>query len=300
MTSEVNSALDVQRAEDHWVIRFSAMASPCEVLLSCGTRAEASSLAEAALAETIRIEQKFSRYRGDNIICRINNSCGQVVAIDQETADLLRYAAHCHALSEGQFDITSGVLRKAWKFDGAEFTPDATVIESLLELVGWEKSRLTKTGFRLRPGMEIDLGGIGKEYAVDRVAGILFEQSPHPLMVNFGGDIRAIAPERSAVRWQVGIEDPKAPGSSMGVVELTNSALATSGSTYRYCLVNGKRLGHILDPRTGWPVEESPQSITVLADYCTEAGLLSTMAMLKGAGAERFLTGQGIEFHCCR
>ncbi len=300
MISEVESALEVQRTEDHWIIRFSAMASPCEILVSCGTSDEMSSLADAALAETIRIERKFSRYRSDNVISRINGSLGQGVAIDQETADLLQYAGRCHALSDGQFDITSGVLRKAWKFDGAEFIPDARVIESLLELVGWEKSCLTRTDFRLRPGMEIDLGGIGKEYAVDRVANILFGLSSYPLMVNFGGDIRTIAPAGSAFRWQVGVEDPKAPGISMGVVELSSGALATSGNTYRYCLVNGKRLGHILDPHTGWPVEETPQSVTVLADYCTEAGLLSTMAMLKGSGAERFLAQQGVEFYCRR
>jgi FAD:protein FMN transferase len=298
MNSEAKASLHVQKADDHWVIRFSAMASPCEILVRCKSSGEVTVLADIAISETIRIEQKFSRYLKDNIVHSINTSGGKAVAIDDETANLLKYAGHCYHLSEGNFDITSGVLRKAWQFRGEEFSPDRETLHSLLELVGWEKVTLTTSSLQLRPGMEIDFGGIGKEYAVDRVANMLFERFSLPLMVNFGGDIRAIAPAEETDRWRVGIEDPHTPGCTVGMVGLSNGALATSGDVYRFCLLNGRRLGHILNPRTGWPVEEAPRSVTVLADYCTEAGLLCTMAMLKGSNAESFLCQQGVKYYC--
>jgi thiamine biosynthesis lipoprotein len=300
MISETTSDIQIRRADDHWMVRFSAMASPCEILLRCESIAETERLAEIAIAETFRIERKFSRYRNDNIVSQINTSAGRSTPIDDETARLLKYAAQCHALSEGQFDITSGVLRKAWNFSGEEFTPDEPLIDSLLELVGWDKTTLTETDFQLRPGMEIDLGGIGKEYAVDRVARLLFEKRQCPLMVNFGGDIRAISPANKSIPWRVGIEDPERDNQSIGMIELVNGAVATSGVAYRFCLVDGRRLGHILDPHTGWPVEDAPRSVTVLADYCMEAGLLSTLGMLHGLEAESFLNDQNVRYFCRR
>lgn len=300
MICEPTQQFSLKQVDSHWVISFRAMASPCEILIHGNSASEAHEMALLAHAETARIEQKFSRYLPDNVVFTINHSNGEPVNIDDETFHLLSYAGECYKLSDGLFDITSGILRRAWNFNGQEVHPDKKLISSLLKLVGWDKTRLDGATFSLLPGMEIDLGGLGKEYAVDRVAQILYKASGHPLMVNFGGDIRAVSPASIYRPWKVGIEDPERTNQSLGSVDLANGAIATSGVSYRHCFVNGKRLGHILNPKTGWPVENAPRSVTVLAGFCTEAGLLSTLAMLQGRDAETFLEAQQVKYHCIR
>jgi len=286
----------VGRRGDHVVVTYSAMASPCEVLLRVPA-ADAARLASLAYDETARIEQKFSRYRDDSVVHRINHSDGLAVRVDDETARLLRYAGQCHQLSGGLFDITSGVLRRAWTFDGKVVAPDRALIDALRARVGWERVMFDGESIRLPPGMEIDLGGIGKEYAADRVADML-AAGAGSVMVNLGGDIRAISDGTQT--WMIGIEDPAQDGGVVGELRVANGGVATSGDARRYCIVDGVRLGHILDPRTGWPVEGAPRSVTVVAETCTSAGLLSTLAMLHGHGAEEFLSVQGVIHHCVR
>ncbi len=300
MISKTGLAYEVNRAEEHWLIEFSAMASPCEVLIRCNNRSDAEDLASLSFAETKRIEQKFSRYRDDNIVFEINNSDGAAVEVDDEMARLLNYADQIHKLSGGLFDITSGVLRRAWRFDGSQAKPDAALIKSLLAKVGWGKVNWDGKYLTMRPGMEIDLGGVGKEYAVDVVAEMLHMASGNTLMVNFGGDIRAITDANDSVPWVVGVENPKQGKTAVGQINLTNGGVATSGDLRRFCLVDGVRLGHILNPRTGWPVAGAPRSVTVIGNYCVEAGFLATLAMLKGPEAEKFLNEQDAPCHCIR
>ncbi len=300
MVSRTVESYGVTAMDGYRQVSFTAMASPCEILIRDVSESEAEQLASLAFSETMRIEKKFSRYRDDNIIYEINNSDGRRVEVDEETAQLLHYAGQCFELSDGMFDITSGILRRAWTFKGGEAAPDQTLIDSLRRKVGWKKVEFDLIGITLAPGMEIDLGGIGKEYAVDRVADMLLSELPRPIMVNFGGDIRSVAPEGDAQPWLVGIEDPSEEHRALGEIELSNGAIATSGDARRFCTYNGKRLGHILDPTTGWPVEGAPRSVTVIADFCIEAGFLSTMAMLHGPDAETFLNAQEVKYHIDR
>ena len=144
-------------------------------------------------AEARRVETKFSRYRRGNIVDRINRAEGRPIKVDDETARLLNYAAQLNVLSEGRFDITSGVLRRAWTFDGGEALPSAETIDDLLATVGWDKVHWAHPILQMRPKMEIDLGGIGKEYAVDRAAGLVRDRVGH-CMINFGGDLVSIGP----------------------------------------------------------------------------------------------------------
>ena len=300
MIETAEKTYSLTRTVSHWLVQFTAMASPCEVLIACEKATDAERLALLAYSETSRIERKFSRYRDDSAVAQINRGNGQPVAIDDETFQLLTYAGECYALTDGLFDITSGILRRAWTFDGREVRSDQGSIDRLLELVGWEKVELTTSAITLLPGMQIDLGGVGKEYAVDRVASLLYTALPVPLLVNFGGDLRAICPPMINHRWDIGVEATDQPNRPVGLIELSHGGVATSGVSYRHCFVNGKRLGHILNPLTGWPVENAPKSVTVLADTCTEAGLLTTTAMLHGDAAEDFLKAQGVVFHCSR
>lgn len=277
--------------------RFSAMASGCEILLDHDDFAAAAAQTEAAARETWRIEQKFSRYRDDNIIHRINNAQGRAVTVDEETARLIDFADTLHELSEGGFDITSGVLRRVWKFDGSDRIPSEEAVAGLLPLIGWQHAQWNNPVLTLPAGMEIDLGGIGKEYAVDRAFAVLAGMTEAALLVNFGGDLRARGPRRDGSAWQVGIEKPDAENSdgersAVQNIPLLNGGLATSGDARRFLQRNGLRYGHILDPRTGWPVQGGPRSATVLAADCVQAGMYATLTLLSGADAEAFLGAQ--------
>jgi thiamine biosynthesis lipoprotein len=118
--------------------------------------------------------------------------------------------------------------------------------------------------------------------------------------VNFGGDLLVTRPRRDGEPWKVGIEATDVAGSASRVVLLSRGGLATSGDTKRYIIHQGVRYGHVLDARTGWPVRDAARSVTVAAPTCTEAGMLATLAMLQGAGAEAFLEDQGARYWCSR
>lgn len=276
------------------------MASPCEVLLQTEDAGLARRLGDQAVSEARRIETKFSRYRDDSMIAAILRHRGRDFVVDEETADLLDLAARCHSLSDGLFDITSGVLRHVWRFDGSNRIPSQEQIDRVLPYVGWSRVQWMAPRLVLPPGMELDFGGIGKEYAVDRVTALLSKSLDVPFLVNFGGDLRANRPRRDTSPWRIGVEDPGCEDRAERVVELRSGGLATSGDARRHLLWDGIRYGHLLDPRCGWPVRDAPRSVTVAAGSCTEAGILATLAMLQGRGAEDFLREQGVTWWCHR
>lgn len=292
--------LTVGRERDYWHGRFRAMASPCEML----SRAEgliAQRQLEAVAGEAWRIERKYSRYLAGNTVDRINSAAGDTIEVDEETADLLDFAATLYELSDGLFDVTSGALREVWCFDGSDRVPGEASVAKVLERVGWHRVSWRRPRLRMAPGMQIDFGGVAKEYAVDRAAALATELDGAPCLVNFGGDLSAPGDAAEPAPWLVGIESfSPAAAVPFRRIRLARGGLATSGDARRYLLKDGERLSHILDPRTGWPVESAPRSVTVAADTCTAAGMLSTLAMLKGAAAERFLQGEKVRYWCIR
>lgn len=290
----------VQRADAVGIrTRFTAMASPCEIIVDTNDSELGAQVGGLARAETLRIETKYTRYQ-DSVITRINRNAGQAIEVDSETADLLDFAVHCYEISQGRFDITSGALRKVWQFNASDKVPAARDIKNVMRFIGWKKVKWKRPHLTLRTGMEIDFGGIGKEYAVDRALTLAMRVGEAPILVNLGGDLRASQPRTDGSSWRVAIESVDRPDSSEGTIELPQGALATSGDTHRFVLREGKRYGHLLDPRTGWPIEDAPRSVTVAAATCTEAGLLAKLAMLQGRRAERFLKDEGVRAWCIR
>ena len=274
--------------------RFAAMASVHELHLSATDPHTADRAASAAIADVRRTEAKYSRYREDSVTSAINRAAGGgPVAIDAETASLLRYADRCHALSDGRFDITSGVLRRAWDFKRRPpRIPSPAEIAAARALIGWQRVEWNDGEVRLpRAGMEVDFGGIGKEYAADRVAAILRDAGIAHALVNLGGDVRAIGPRADGTPWRVGIRHPRDDDAVIATMLLDDEAVATSGDYERYFEVDGRRYCHLLDPRTGMPVAHW-QSASVVAPLAILAGSYATIAMLLGASAERFLAEQ--------
>lgn|SRR5512138_92363 len=291
------SWIDVAPAGDHFIARFTAMACPCEVLVETNEESLARRAAELAAECAWRIESKFSRYRADNIVHRINTANGATVVVDDESANLLDFAEALTRISDGAFDITSGVLRKAWTFDGSDRIPSQATIDELRQYVGWDKVRWNRPQLQMQPRMQIDFGGIGKEYAVDAAARrIEDELNDVSCVVNFGGDVVVRHARKDGGSWRVGIEAASAPGSALELIGLYQGGLATSGDSRRFVFANGQRYSHILDARTGWPVSGAVRSVTVAAGTCTQAGALSTLAFLKGPDARGFLQAQGARF----
>jgi FAD:protein FMN transferase len=290
----------VKTSEGYWKATFTAMASPCEILVDGGDLPPdllAQAIALAA-TETWRIEHKFSRYTPNNIVHTINQAQGRETPIDPETHQLLAFADTCYQLSEGLFDITSGILRRCWRFDGGTTVPSQEHINQLLPRVGWNKCSLTPTHFIAPADTEIDLGGIGKEYAADRSLFLLNHfmaqkkiQAP-AFLINYGGDIAAAGERPKQDGWEVGLNTSK----GLKRIKLTQGGLATSGDTHRFVLHQGQRLSHILNPKTGWPIQGAPSTVTVMADNCTQAGMLATLAMLKGAKSREFLDSENVVF----
>ena len=275
------------------------MAAVHAISVDAADAARARAAVSAAIADVQRIEAKYSRYREDSLLSRINRAAGaRAVEIDDETNALLDYADRCHALSQGRFDVTSGVFRRAWDFLGhPPRIPLPAEIDALRELVGWQHVERSNRSVHLRKrGMQLDFGGIGKEYAADRAATILRQHGIGHALVNLGGDVRAIGGQADGAPWRIGIRHPREPEPAViASVDLVDGAIATSGDYERFFEVDGRRYCHIIDALTGMPVV-AWQSISVAAPLAIVAGSCSTIAMLVGTHAAAFLEDQHLRW----
>jgi len=286
---------ELKKVDDFWKGSFMAMASPCDVLMEVDDETLAQEILDAVANEAWRIEDKFSRYKKDNIIFRINHSKGEAVTIDEETSRLLDFANELFEISDGLFDVTSGVLRQIWKFDGSDNLPEKKHVKKILKKIGWQKVSRQEGSVVLPEGMEIDLGGIGKEYAVDRCVQIAWQKTKQSVLVNFGGDLAMTTARKNDAFWSVG-RLITGSDEACGLFQLYRGAIATSGDANRYLLKDDVRYSHILNPLTGWPVVDAPHTVSVAAPTCIEAGMMSTLAMLQGGEAEAFLKLQEVDY----
>jgi thiamine biosynthesis lipoprotein len=261
---------------------FKAMGSPCELQLYADSPAAAGAAAEQALAEVRRLEAQYSRYRDDSVTTRINRSAGDPrgVEVDAETAGLLDYAATAWEQSGGLFDLTTGVLRRAWDFK-AKRVPTPEEIAEVLPLVGWDKLRWQRPILTVPAGMELDFGGYVKEYAADSAARVCRAAGIRHGLVELGGDIALVGPHPDAAPWQVGVRNPRDPEAAVARIPLRQGAIASSGDYERYFEQGGRRYCHILNPKSGWPAQ-GLRSVSVIAAQCLVAGTASTVAMLMG------------------
>ena len=271
------------------------MGSPCEIQLFASDEAAASAAADRAIAEVERLEARYSRYRPDSFLSEINRvaAAGGEIEVDPETALLLDYAATCFEQSGGLFDITSGILRQAWRFDSGKL-PDPEVVDRLLERIGWDKLRWRSPVIAFpEPGLEIDFGGVVKEYAVDRLAALCLASGLRHGVVNLGGDVRVIGPRGDGEPWSIGIRHHRVREGVASIVKLERGAIASSGDYERCIVIDGNHYGHILNPRTGWPVQ-GLAAVSVIADLCVVAGSAATIAMLKEKEGAEWLASLGL------
>jgi len=256
------------------------MGCPCEVRLLADSTEMAQQTAQACTSEAQRFERKYSRYLDASVTSSINRSAGlSVTPIDPETYGLLQYAGVCSEQSNGLFDITSGVLRQVW-YKNRQTLPEQQALDQITRLIGWHKVILTENDvFLPERGMEIDFGGVVKEYAADAIAMQIKASGISSGLVSLGGDIVAFGSTSDNAPWPVGIVHPTEKDSAIATIYLQDRALATSGGYERYFDIQGKRYSHLINPHTGWPVD-SLLSVSVSADQAIVAGSVSSIGLL--------------------
>ncbi len=268
---------------DLFDFQFKAMGSPCALSFYCESEQQFNQAKDACVEEMARLEAKYSRYQPDSLISKINKAAGsdQLFEIDTETWILMQYATIAHRESDGLFDITSGVLRQIWDFKNSS-VPTQEDINRTLDKIGFDKLPMEQNAFRLPiTGMELDFGGIVKEYAADVLANFIGEVGIRHGLVDLAGDIAAAGPHPDGRPWEIGISHPAIPGEPVAKIALHSGGLASSGDYARCFVLNDKKYSHILNPITGWPVE-GLSGVSVWAEQCIVAGTLATITMLKG------------------
>lgn len=230
--------------------------------------------------------QTASLWEENSVISRINRN--EEVELTDDFVSIFSKALEIAEITDGAFDITVGKLVNLWGFgskSGQE--PTAAVVDSLRILTGYRK--ISIEGNRIikeNPGIEIDFNAIAKGYSVDLLSQLLLEKGIRSFLVDIGGEIRAGALQPGAQKWRLGIEKPSAHASSEreieNVVELSDKALATSGTYRKYREKEGRRFSHTIDPATGYPVSHTLLSASVIADECMEADALATAFMVMG------------------
>lgn len=266
-------------------LAFMALGTKCVVQHACDAPRQSAAFERDAIAWVHAFEAKYSRFKPDSLVSQINAAAGQHwVDVDDEMEQLLKLCDTLHAMTGGVLDPTALPLIRLWDYKVTDpVIPTPEKIAAARQLVGWPKvKRVPGRVFLPLPGMALDFGGFGKEYAVDMVAQLAVSHGIPNVLVDFGHDLRALGHPPDRPCWHVGLEDPKRPGEIAGSIGVTGKGVASSGDYLRCFVINGKRYGHIIDPRTGWPVANGCSQATVIADTCLQAGVLSTTAFLLG------------------
>ena len=274
-------------------LAFPALGTSCEVHYAAPHGDEQAAAFERAVVGWVTaFEEKFSRFRPDSLLSRINAAAGRAwVEIDPEMEAMLKLCDTLHFMTQGVLDPTALPLIQLWNYKAEQpRIPSAEEITAARSRIGWRNvQRAPGKVFLPEPGMALDFGGFGKEYAVDVVAQLAVDHRIPCALVDFGHDLRAIGAPPGRPAWHIGLEDPQKPGATAGSVALIGKGIASSGDYIRGFTHEGKRYGHIIDPRTGWPVANGCRQATVIAGTCLQAGVLSTTAFVLGVP-------KGIEF----
>jgi len=264
-----------------------------ELQLTAWTTDEVGTLAtfETVFQEFDRLESLLSTWREHSDVTQLNAAAGShPVPIGTELRDVLQTARQISEWTNGKFDVTFGVMSGLWKFDYQNqdgTIPDHDEVVRRRNLINYRDlvvDENTGTAFLRRKGMVVNLGGIGKGYAVDRARNILREKGIHDFMIQFGGDFYA-AGHSGDHPWRLGIQDPRGPSNRIfASMNVSDSTFSTSGDYARFFIKDGRRYHHILDPATGEPAQGC-RSVTILTSSATVADGLSTGVFILGPEA---------------
>ena len=246
----------------------------------------------AALDEVDRIDRLMSHYRPDSPLSRLNREAASgPVAVEPELLAFLDVCLRWSRESDGAFDVTVGPLMKAWGFFRDEGrVPGKEELAAVLQVVGYRHVALDRAAGTVqfdRPGVELDLGGIGKGYAVDRVVDLLRRRGIASALVNLGGSsVYGLGAPPGREAWEIGIQDPTSPAKTALAVTLRDRALSVSGGYARSFEKDGVTYAHIMDPRTGTPVQ-GILSVAVLTEGATDGDALDNVLFVQGLDRAR-------------
>ena len=281
----IRASAKLQKTAEWHEVSFAAVGSPCRVRFAA-PESKARGLPDAIVQWVAEFEARYSRFIPTSLVSRITAAAGKEwVETDPETDQLLALCHEAHFITRGTFDPTALPLIKLWDWKAnPPVVPDDATVQATMKKVGWRKvQRSPGKVFLPEAGMALDLGGIGKEYAVDQVAQLAGQSGATSVLVDFGHDVRVHGPPpEKKPAWHIGLEDPKQPGRCWTGLAVNNQSVATSGDYLRSFVRDGKRYGHILDVRTGRPVANGCLAVSVIAPTCTLAGMLSTTAFVLG------------------
>lgn len=276
-------------------VEFHALGTPCAIQFRLENEKKALQFLNEALAWLSQFEAKFSRFRPDSMISQINAAAGNSwVSIDAQMSQMLDIADDLYRLTDGILDPTMLPLLKVWDWKKIHTQlPQERDIETARALLGWDKvERKVGKVFLPLAGMGLDFGGFGKEFAVDQIVQIARKYGIVDALIDLGRDVYGMGGNGLHPFWHVGLEDGNNPGSCWGGVAVSGFALCTSGDYARRFEYKGKRFGHILDPRSGWPVANGMRAVSVCAPSCLQAGIYSTAIFVMGRK-------QGLTFATC-
>jgi thiamine biosynthesis lipoprotein len=267
------------------------MGTLCDVVVHAADSASAGRAAAAALDEIARLEQVMSSWRSESELSRLDGSAGRAYDCSPDLFAVLDSAVAYAQATRGAFDPTVEPLLIAWDLRGAGRVPTAAEREAARARVGWQRLRLDRGRkvAQLENGAAVDLGGIGKGFALDRAAERLRALGVDSALLNFGGELCAFGPAIDATRqrgWTVTLADPTDRLRPVASLVLERGAVSTSSQGERGFIAGGRHYGHVLDPRSGLPVE-SRASVTVVASSATRADALSTAFLVAGRDSAR-------------
>ena len=274
------------RAENKSSVSFFAM----DTYMSIEAYGDNSAAVENAKELVLKLEKSLAVNNEQSEIYALNH--GKSAKLSAETCDLIRFALEICEKTDGALDPTIYPVLRAWGFTAGEYrVVEKNELSELLKAVGSEKVKLKGNEITLEAGAMLDLGAVAKGYASEKCAEILEENGVKSALINLGGNIQLVGSRPNGESWKIGVANPKTEGNSeyVGVLSVSDCAVVTSGNYQRFFVENGKEYGHIINPKTGIPVENDLLSVTVISLDGKLCDALSTALFVMGAeNAEKY------------
>jgi thiamine biosynthesis lipoprotein len=262
------------------------MGSSFELVAIANIESNRNKAIEAAIVEIDRIENLISSWKPNSETSQINTQAGiEPVRISLELFNLIERTIKISDLTNGAFDISFNSLNPIWTFDGREMeAPDSTLIKSSVSKINYKNiilDRQQQTVYLKEKGMKVGFGAIGKGYAANRAKMIMIDHGIKSGLINAGGDLIAWGKQENGDPWKIGIADPAKEKEYIAWLSVSDKSVVTSGNYEKFVIIDGKKYGHIINPRTGFPVE-GIQSVTLVSPDAELSDALATSVFVLG------------------
>lgn len=264
------------------------MGNRFEFTAICADKETANSAIAEAIAEVMRIEDLFSTFKDDSQVNEINKFAGiKPVKVDEEVVALILRALKISSITQGAFDITYGSIdKRLWNFDvNMSSLPDFETALKSVRLINYKNVLVNEADSTVMlndEGMRIGFGGIGKGYAADRAKQVMINKKVKSGIVNAAGDLTTWGTQTNGAPWTIGIADPNQQRKAFSALNISNTAIATSGNYEKYAVIDGKKYSHTIDPKTGLPVS-GLKSVSIICPSAELADALATPVMVLGS-----------------